>query len=122
MLFLIIVIICFVLQLFLPWWIIAPLAFAASFWKGKSAQHSFWSGFFAVFTLWVCTALFYSIPNGHILANRVGAMLGLPDTTINWAIVLLITGLIGGLAAGFCALAGYYFRQTMVIQEKANSD
>ncbi len=119
MLYIIIIIICFVLQLFLPWWIISPLAFAAAFWKARTAAHAFWSGFFAVFTLWLGTGLFYSIPNGHILANRVGAMLGLPDTTINWAIVLLISGLIGGLAAGFCSLAGYYFRQAMVIPEKA---
>lgn len=119
MLFFIIIIICFILQLFLPWWIIAPLAFAAAFWKGQTAAHAFWSGFFAVFTLWILAGLFYSIPNGHILANRVGAMLGLPETTINWAIVLLISGLIGGLAAGLCSITGYFFRQAMVIPEKA---
>ncbi len=118
MLFFIIVIICFLFQLFLPWWIITPLAFGAGFWKGKTGVHAFWSGFLAVFALWIATGLFYSIPNGHILANRVGAMLGLPETTINWAIVLLISGLIGGLAAGFCSLAGYYFRQAMVLSEK----
>jgi hypothetical protein len=119
MLFLIITAICFLLQLFLPWWIITPLAFGAAFWKAQSPAHAFWSGFFAVFTLWIMTGLFYSVPNDHILANRVGAMLGLPDTSINWIIVLLITGLIGGLAAGFCSLAGYFVRQAMVIPEKA---
>lgn len=118
MLFIIIIALCLLFQLFLPWWIITPLAFGAAFWKGKSGVHAFWSGFFAVFTLWVVTGLYYSIPNHHILANRVGDMLGLPDTSINWVIVLLISGLIGGLAAGFCALAGYYFRQAMVIPEK----
>jgi hypothetical protein len=119
MLFFILIVICFILQLFLPWWIISPLAFGAAFWKASSGSQAFWSGFFAVFTLWIVTGLFYSIPNGHILANRVGAMLGLPETTINWAIVLLISGIIGGLAAGFCSLAGYYFRQAMVMPEKA---
>ena len=119
MLFIIIIIICFVLQLFLPWWIIAPLAFGAAFWKAKNGGHAFWSGFFAVFALWIITAMFYSLPNGNLLANRVGAMLGLPETTINWAIVILISGLVGGLAAGFCSLAGYYFRQILVIPEKA---
>lgn len=121
MLFLIIIILCFHFQLFLPWWIIAPLAFGAAFWKAKSATHAFWSGFFAVFTLWIITGLFYSIPNGHILANRVGTMLGLPETTINWAIILLISGIIGGLAAGFCSLAGYFVRQVMVTPEKART-
>lgn len=121
MLFLIIVVICFVLQLFLPWWIIAPLAALAAFWKGTSAGQAFWSGFFAIFSLWIGTALFYTIPNGNILANRIGAMLGLPETSINWVIVLLITGVAGGLAAGLCSLAGYYFRETLVIKEEARS-
>lgn len=121
MLFFIIVIICFVMQLFLPWWIITPLAFGAAFWKARTPGHAFWSGFFAVFILWGCTALFYSFANGNLLANRVGAMLGLPETGFNWAIVAFISGLIGALAAGFCALAGYYFRQAMVIPEKPAS-
>lgn len=118
MLLLIIAALCLVFQLFLPWWIISPLAFGASFWKAENSTHAFWSGFFAVFTLWIITGLFYSIPNGHILANRVGAMLGLPDTTVNWVIVLLITGIIGGLAAGFSALAGYHVRQVIVTPKK----
>jgi len=118
MLFFIILIICFLLQLFLPWWIIAPVAFATAFWKAKSGLNAFKVGFFAIFSLWIATGLFYSLPNGHILANRVGTMLSLPETSINWIIVLLITGITGGLAAGFCAFAGYYFRQTFVIPVK----
>lgn len=121
MLFLIIAILCFIFQLFLPWWIISPLAFGAAFWKAQNGTHAFWSGFFAVFTLWIIIGLFYSIPNSHILANRIAAMLGLPDTTINWILVLLITGIIGGLTAGFCSLAGYYVRQTMIMPEKART-
>ncbi len=119
MLFFIIVALCFIFQLFLPWWIITPLAFGAAFWKAHSGGHAFRSGFFALFSLWITVASFYSLPNGNILANRIAAMSGLPETTINWLIVLLITGVIGGLAAGFCALAGYYFRQSLVIREKA---
>ena len=119
MLFLIIIVVCFLLQLFLPWWIIAPIAAGAGFWRGSSGYNSFWSGFFAVFTLWIAVGLFYTLPNGNILANRVASMLGLPATSINWIIVLLITGIVGGLASGLCAMAGYYFRQTLVIKEKA---
>lgn len=119
MLFLIIIILSFVFQLFLPWWIISLIAFGAAFWKANSGKHAFWSGFSAVFVLWILTGLFYSIPNGNILANRVGLMLGLPDTTINWLIVLLLTGIVGGLTAGFCSLAGYYVRQVVVIPDTA---
>ncbi len=118
MLFLIILVLCFVFQLFLPWWIISPLAFAAAFWQGRSFWHALGGGFFAVFFLWIAVALFYTIPNGNILASRIGLLLGLPDTSNSWFIVLLLTGLAGGLAAGLCSLAGYYFRQALVVRGK----
>ncbi len=97
------------------------MAFGAAFWKAENSTDAFWSGFFAVFTLWIILGLFYSIPNEHILANRVGAMLRLPETTVNWVIVLLISGIIGGLTTGFSALAGYHVRQAVVLPEKQRS-
>jgi len=118
MLFLIILILCFAFQLFLPWWIISPLAFGAAFWQGKSFWHAFGAGFFAVFFLWIAVALSYTIPNGNILANRIGSLLNLPETSANWFIVLLITGFVGGLTGGLCSLAGYYLRQALVIPDK----
>ena len=111
MLFLLITIVCLVLQLFLPWWIIAPVAFGMAFWKGRSGNHAFGAGYFAVFALWITLATFHTLANKNILANRVADMLNMPDTTVNWIIMLLISGIIGGLAAGFSALAGFYVRQ-----------
>lgn len=113
MLFLLILVICLVLQLFLPWWIIAPVAFFLAFWKAKSAKKAFGNGFSAIFTLWCIIGLVKTIPNENLLANRVGQMLQLPDLSFNWLIVLLITGLVGGLAAGLSALAGYYFKEAL---------
>lgn len=108
MLFILILIISLVLQFFLPWWIIAPVAFALSFWKAKKAGQAFASGFGAVFLLWAVTALVQSIPNENLLANRVGEMLMLPSHSFNWIIVLLITGIVGGLVSGISALSGFY--------------
>src|SRR5690606_7417073 len=118
MLFIIILIICFLLQLSLPWWIITAVAFGASFWKAGSSRHAFWSGFLAIFCLWAGTALFYTLPNDNILANRIGVMMGLPESSLTWLAVLLAGGLAGGLVSGLFALAGYYFRQLLVIPEK----
>lgn len=111
MLFILIALLSLLLQFFLPWWILALVALGMAAWMGLSTKHSFWSGFGAIFLLWIIMGLIQSIPNEHILANRVGQMLMLPAWKFNWIIMLLITGLIGGLAGGFSALAGFYMRQ-----------
>lgn len=113
MLVLIIAIISLILQFFLPWWIIAPVAFSVSAWKAYSGWNAFKISFISIFILWLAMGLFYSIPNDHILANRVGAMLNLPESSINWIYVLLITGIIGGLVSGFSGLAGFYSRAAL---------
>jgi hypothetical protein len=108
MLFLLILIISLVLQFFLPWWIIALVAFGFAFWKAGAAGQAFASGFSAIFALWVFMGLIRSIPNENLLANRIGEMLMLPANSFNWLIVLLVTGIIGGLVGGFSALGGFY--------------
>lgn len=118
MLFLLIAIISLILQLFLPWWIIAPLAFLLAAWKAKSAKNAFLSAFLAIFLLWTITAFIYSLPNEHILANRVASMLTLPSSSSSWLMVLIISGIIGGLAAGFSALAGHYSKKAFLGSKK----
>lgn len=114
MLLLLIIIVCLILQFFLPWWVIGLAAFLLAAWKAKSTLQAFSSGFFALFILWTGMCLIHSIPNQHLLAGRVGQMLGLPDQSFTWTIVLLITSILGGLAAGFSALAGFLCRKLLV--------
>lgn len=111
MLFIIILIVSLILQLFLPWWIIAIIAFAFSAWKALSGKHAFMHAFTAIFLLWVVVGLLKTIPNENILVNRVGEMLMLPFAEFNWIIVLFVTGIIGGLVAGLSGLAGFYLRE-----------
>jgi len=113
MLILIIAIVSLILQFFLPWWIIAPIAFGLSFWMARSGKQAFGSAFLAIFLLWIGMGLIQTIPNENILANRVGSMLNLPDTSFNWIIVLLLSGIIGGLASGFSGLSGFYFKEAV---------
>ncbi len=108
MLFILILLVSLVLQFFLPWWIIAPIALGFAFWKARSGGHAFASGFGAIFLLWIIMGLIRSVPNENLLANRVGEMLMLPSNSLNWIFVLLITGVLGGLVAGISALAGFY--------------
>ena|ERR1700744_6472252 len=103
MLFLIILVLSFVASYFLPWWIIALIAFLAALFIGKTSGQSFWSGFGGVFIVWVILALLKSIPNDNMLASRVIQLFPLPHS---WILLLFITALIGGLVGGMSALSG----------------
>lgn len=111
MLFILILISSLILQLFLPWWIIAIVAFACCAWKAVNGKHAFIHSFTAIFSLWITAGLVQSIPNDNILANRVGEMMMLPFSEVNWLIILFITGLTGGLVAGFSGLSGFYIQR-----------
>src|ERR1022692_918531 len=101
MLFLIILILSFACSYFLPWWIVAIVAFLAALFIGKTPWQSFLSGFAAVFIVWTVLALLKSVPNDHILASRVVQLFPLPN---NWIWVLVVTAFIGGLVGGMAAL------------------
>jgi hypothetical protein len=107
MLFLIILILSFAGSYFLPWWMVAIVAFLAAFFIGKTPGRSFWSGFSAVFIVWTVLALFKSIPNDNILAGMVVQLFFLH----NWIWLLVITALIGGLVGGMAALSGVLLKR-----------
>ena len=71
MLFLVILVLSFICGFFLPWWVIALIAFIAAYFLGKTSGQSFWSGFGSVFIAWSILILLKTIPNDNILANRV---------------------------------------------------
>jgi hypothetical protein len=110
MVFLVIIIASFLLQMVLPWYIVVIIAFATCGIIGKTGKISFWQPFLAIFTLWIAMALFKSLPNHNVLATRVAEMLSVKL----WPIVLVVTGLLGGLAAGISGYCGYHFRKAMI--------
>jgi hypothetical protein len=112
MLILIIIVSCFIAQSFLPWWIIAPICLAASFFFSSSKKQAFWSGFAGVFILWLVKILSLSLPNEHLLANKVGQVFMLPDSDTNWMVMIFVSSLIGGVVGGLSSLTGYSFQKT----------
>jgi len=107
MLFIIILILSFAAGYVLPWWVAAVIAFAATIYAGGQPGRAFWSGFGAVFIVWVALALFKSIPNNHMLAARVAVLFHAP----HWLVLLFVTAFIGGLVGGFAALSGLLVRR-----------
>ncbi len=113
MVFIAILIVCFALQLFLPWWVIIVISFAACGIIGKTAKISFWQSFLAIFCLWIGYALFKSLPNDNVLAGRVAVM-----TKVKiWWVLLIITGTLSGLAAGISGYCGYHFRKALLVKK-----
>ncbi len=109
MLFLIILVLSFAGSFFLPWWMVAVIAFIVALIYGGKPGKSFLSGFSAIFVAWTILALMKSIPNDNILAGRVVQLFPLPN---NWIWVLVVTAVIGGVVGGMSALSGSLLRRT----------
>lgn len=110
MVFLVIIIAAFLLQMVLPWWVIIVISFATCGLIGKTGRIAFWQPFLAIFLLYIGMSLYQSIPNQHLLATRVAEMLGVKL----WYIVLIVTALLGALAAAIAGYCGYHFRKAMI--------
>lgn len=107
MVFLVILIASFLLQLVLPWWVIIVISFATCGLIGKTAKVAIWHPFFAIAVLWTGMALFKSIPNHQLLVSRVAEMFGLHA----WWTIFVLSAVIGGFAAGVSGFCGYHFRK-----------
>jgi hypothetical protein len=65
------------------------------------------SGFTALFLLWGALAWVISSNNNHLLAGKVALILKMGNPIL----LIIVTALIGGLVAGFAALAGSFVRR-----------
>lgn len=87
---------------FLPWWGIVVLAAMLSFIFRVQAKWSFWIGFLAIALLWGGYAAMLDAANEAILSTRIGKLFG----GVNGSLLVLVTGLIGGIFGGLGALTG----------------
>jgi hypothetical protein len=102
--FLFILIASLIIQLFLPWWSIALVAFAGGYFL-KSSQN-FLAGFLSVALLWGGYAIWIDLGGAAPLADRVAGILSVSKT-----LLFVLTALVGGLVAGFAALSGSILKQ-----------
>ena len=91
------------LQPFLPWYVIAGVAFGAGYLIKQSAGAAFAAGFVAIFLLWVAYAFVLSHANNDLLARKVATLLPFKGQVY---LLIIVTGIIGGLVSGFAALSG----------------
>lgn len=100
-------ILAFIGGLFLPWWSIAIASLLVALIVQQRAGISFFSGFLGLFLLWGLLAWWISMKNQGILASKIASVLPLGGSTV---LLILITGFIGGIVAGFAAMSGSYLR------------
>jgi hypothetical protein len=98
-----------------PWYSVIIAAFLGSLLIRTSGFVSFISGFLAIGLLWFTLAWLIDFESGSLLTNKVAAIFQLSAPLL----LVLVTGLIGGIAGGFGALTGTMLRQ--IFEQKRRS-
>jgi hypothetical protein len=92
----------------LPWWSFAITSLFVSIAIHQRPGKSFLSGFIGLFLLWAVLALMKDAANEHILSTKVASILPLGGS---YLVLILVTGIVGGLVSGLAALTGSYLRK-----------
>ena len=92
-----------ILGLFLPWWSIMLAAFITGFIFGLKKLAVFFASFIAIFVYWSAYAFYTASQNDFILSKKVSNLFELGDSPY---LLILLTGIIGGLAAGIAGMFG----------------
>lgn len=103
-----ILILAFLLNLFLPWWSIAIPGLIFGYLFNEKAGASFGWGFLGLFILWGGQAIYIHFANDAILSTRIAEMLQVGSP---W-LVILVTGVLGGLVSGLATLTGTLLKVT----------
>jgi hypothetical protein len=103
---LVVILICMVLQYFLPWWSAAVAGFASAFLFKKKAFYSFVLGFAGVSMVWAGYAFWLDIQNASILSTKIAVLFRVQQPMI----LLLVTAIIGGITGGLGAWTGSELR------------
>ncbi|RSK49508.1 hypothetical protein [Hymenobacter rigui] len=96
------------LQLVLPWWSVVPLCLALAAWRGPTGGQAFLAGLLGVGLSWWLPAAWLNTHGANLLAARVATLLPLAGQP--WLLVLL-SGVLAGLAGGLAALSGALLRR-----------
>lgn len=95
------------MQLFLPWWIIAIVPFFVGYLFRTPLLTSFLVSFAAVFLLWTVSAYRADQNFDVSMAELLGEILG----SLKPLSMFILTGMTGGLVAGFSGFLGSWTRQ-----------
>jgi hypothetical protein len=101
--FILTLVLAYILGLFLPWWSIMISALIISFLIPLEKIAVFMIPFSAVAILWIIQSWLLSSANDFILAKKIAILFPLDG---NHILLIVVTGIIGGLAAGIAGIFG----------------
>ncbi|MDN3492388.1 hypothetical protein [Winogradskyella bathintestinalis] len=101
--FILTIILAFLCSLFLPWWSVMVAAFATALFIPLKKAAVFFVPFLAILLFWSVYSFILSNGNDYTLAQRIAVLLPLGG---NPFILIILTGLVGGLASGISAVFG----------------
>ena len=97
-------------QLVLPWWTLAVVAFLVGFGLAHTGKAAFWAGFGGAALSWLIPAAWLAYQNNGLLAHRVAQLLPLGGSV---PALIVVDGVVAGLAGGLAALAGAWLRAAL---------
>lgn len=106
MLYILIVIIGGILSYFGPWWVLAPVCMTLCWWKAYSTLQGAVVAALATLSLWVGYSIFMNFNSevdmmakiADLFTGGVGAVSKIPKAGFVFAIITIISSLIGGLS------------------------
>lgn len=106
--FIVTMVLIVILSMVLPWWHIMLAGILTGYLIPLKKFKVFLIPFLAVFILWMLHTFWLSYSNDFILANKIAVLLPLNG---NPYMLILVTAIIGGLAAGISGVFGNQLKQ-----------
>lgn len=106
------VVLAIVFSFFLPWWSVLLAAFITAIMFSLKRAAVFFTPFLAVFVFWAIYSFLLANGNDFTLAKKIAILLPLGGSPY---LLILVTGIVGGLAAG---VAGIFGKQCLVLVKK----
>jgi hypothetical protein len=100
------VLLSYVAEQFLPWWTIGICAAIITMGFTLNKITAFLGGFTAISLLWMIVATLIDVRTNGILSAKIAPLLGFQSATL----LILLTGLVGGMVGGLGALSGQQVR------------
>ena len=111
-----IAVLAYFLPFYFPWWINLLIGLVVGLAIPGNGWNLFNAGFLGGGLVWLAYAIKLDYDTQSIMTNKILVLVGLSDPLM----LLLGAGLIGGLSAGFGALAGTSFRQIFIKRKKTS--